>query len=548
MKKIMMICVAVAAWVGAFAADNNTLSLGSVKTIAGAQNVVLTVNMANRNSVSDLQFDLVLPSGVSVMTGSGGTPLISVSTGRGTTSAHSVSTKVQSDGSLRVVCTSSSGTAFTGTSGAVLNISLSISSTISTGDKTILLKNIVLSDQNASYTPKKVSGTLTVQPVAVLTFILEGETLSRDTVVVGTAIAAPAVAERTGYTFSGWGDVPALMPNYNLTFTATYTLNHYVVLFTADGKEVSRDTLAYGSAITSALTPQAPAREGYTFLRWDSVPATMPAHDVECVAVYAINSYVISFVADGNEVSSDTLQYGAAITAPAAPQKEGYTFLRWDSVPATMPAHDVECAAVYAVNSYIVRFVANGMVLSRDTLAYGTAITSELTPQAPAREGFTFLRWDNLPATMPAHDVTATADYSYNKYLISFLVDDAVVETDSVFYYDFINLPEDPGKDGYTFVGWQEQLADSAAATVWIGEDYLMPAHDVVAVAVFTQDAIRGDVNGDDAVNSSDAVAIYNIIAQGAAGGDEDKADLNNDGVVNSSDVVEVFNIIAAKD
>lgn len=609
MKKIIMMCVAITMWAGAFAADNNTLSISPVRTVAGARNVELTVNMSNTNSVSDLQFDLVLPTGVSVATGSNGSGRISLSSGRDGANAHSVTTRTQSDGSVRVVCTSQSATAFTGNSGAVLSISLNIDANIAIGDKTIQLKNIVLSDRNGSYTPKAVKGTLTVQAVAVLTFMLDGQQLSCDTLVAGTPITVPTVAGREGYTFSGWGEVPSVMPNYDLTLTATFLINHYAILFVADGKEVSRDTLDYHSAITtptaphkegytfvgwgnvdatvpahdctytaqyspntyvltfvadsdivrrdsvvytttvsSGLIPQAPAKEGYSFVRWDSLPATMPAHDVECVAVYEINSYVISFVANGLEVKSDTLAYGFAITAPAAPQKEGYTFVGWGDVAATVPAHDCTYTAQYSVNNYILSFIADGQSIKSDTIAYGSDITSAVLPQAPAKEGYTFLRWDSLPAIMPAHDVECMAVYSLNKYQISFLMDDAVYETDSLCYGDTIILPTDPEKEGYTFAGWQEQLTDSTAAPVWIGEGYVMPPADVVAVAVFTQNAIHGDVNGDDTVNSSDAVAVYNVISSGAAAGDVNKADLNNDGVVNSTDVVEVFNVIAAGD
>lgn len=545
MKKIIMMCVAITMWAGAFAADNNTLSITPVRTIAGARNVELTVNMTNANSVSDLQFDLVLPTGVSVANGTNGSANISMNSGRDGASAHSVSTRTQSDGSLRVVCTSQSGTAFTGNSGAVLSINLNIDAGIAIGDKTIQLKNIVLSDRNGSYTPKAVKGTLTVQAVAVLTFMLDGQQLSRDTVVVGTPITAPTVAGREGYTFSGWGEVPSVMPNYDLTLTATFTINHYAILFVADGKEVSRDTLDYHSAITA---PTAPQKEGYTFVGWGNVDATMPAHDCTYTAQYSVNNYVLTFVADSQSIKRDSIAYATAITSallPQAPAKEGYSFLRWDSVPATMPAHDVTIEAVYAIRSYVIRFVADSLEVECDTIVYRGAVTA---PAATEKMGYTFLRWDSLPATMPAHDVECVAVYSPNKYRVSFLVDDTVFEADSVCYGDTIALPIDPEKEGYTFVGWQQQLADSTAAPVWIEQGYVMPAGDVVAVAVFTQNAIHGDVNGDDTVNSSDAVAVYNVISSGAAAGDVNKADLNDDGVVNSSDVVEVFNVIAAGD
>lgn len=59
--------------------------------------------------------------------------------------------------------------------------------------------------------------------------------------------------------------------------------------------------------------------------------------------------------------------------------------------------------------------------------------------------------------------------------------------------------------------------------------------------------SIEGDVNDDGTVNSSDVVAIYNHISEGAdaSGITVAKADVNTDGSVNSSDAVAVYNIIS---
>ena len=53
------------------------------------------------------------------------------------------------------------------------------------------------------------------------------------------------------------------------------------------------------------------------------------------------------------------------------------------------------------------------------------------------------------------------------------------------------------------------------------------------------------DVNSDGTVNSTDVVALYNIIGKG--GGDAEqkpRADVNGDGIINSADVVTVYNYI----
>ena len=63
----------------------------------------------------------------------------------------------------------------------------------------------------------------------------------------------------------------------------TYRRHHYTVTFdTAGGSEIAPITQDYGTAIT---TPADPTREGYTFIGWDkAIPTTMPAENITITA------------------------------------------------------------------------------------------------------------------------------------------------------------------------------------------------------------------------------------------------------------------------
>ena len=63
--------------------------------------------------------------------------------------------------------------------------------------------------------------------------------------------------------------------------------------------------------------------------------------------VWNTNKYTITFDTNGgSEIAPITQDYGTAITAPADPTREGYTFIGWDkAIPETMPAENITLKA-----------------------------------------------------------------------------------------------------------------------------------------------------------------------------------------------------------
>ena len=121
----------------------------------------------------------------------------------------------------------------------------------------------------------------------------------------------------------------------------------------------------------------------------------------------------------GDEVIvADSLEYMSAIVVPEAPEKEGHTFNGWGEVADSVPASDLTYEGSYSVNSYLLTYMVDGETVQSDSIAYGTAITA-LTE--PTKESYTFLGWigDTYEA-MPAHDVTyiANIDDAINNLMI----------------------------------------------------------------------------------------------------------------------------------
>ena len=170
----------------------------------------------------------------------------------------------------------------------------------------------------------------------------------------GTLATRPdAPAATLDYTFGGWNKADGTAWDYasdkvtdNITLYAKWAANTYTITFdTAGGSEIAPITQDYGTVITA---PEAPTREGYTFIGWDKeIPTTMPAENMTVTAQWEINQYTITFdTAGGSEIAPITQDYGTVITAPEAPEREGYTFIGWDkAIPETMPAENITLKA-----------------------------------------------------------------------------------------------------------------------------------------------------------------------------------------------------------
>lgn len=300
----------------------------------------------------------------------------------------------------------------------------------------------------------------------VVKFVVDGTTMSEQTLEYEAKIEIPSVPEKEGYTFSGFGEVDETVPARDVTYNGSYIANKYKVTFIADGKVVSETELEYGTEI---ILPNAPVKEGYTFVGWGDVAKIVPAHDVTYTAEYKVNSYKLTYEVDGVIYHSENVAFGTTITPLAAPQKEGKTFSGWSEIPATMPAHDVKITGSFSVNSYMVKFIVDDKIIYEQSQAYGSKI---VVPSVDEKEGYTFSGFGEVDETVPAHDVTYIGSYVVNKYKVTFIADDKVVSETEMEYGTEITIPDAPFKEGHTFVGWGDV-------------DKTVPAHDVTYTAEY---------------------------------------------------------------
>ena len=223
----------------------------------------------------------------------------------------------------------------------------------------------------------------------------------------GTLATRPdAPAATPGYTFGGWNKADGTAWDYasdkvtdNITLYAKWTANTYTITFdTAGGSEIAPITQDYGTVITA---PEAPTREGYTFIGWDKeIPTTMPTENMTVTAQWEINRYTITFdTAGGSEIAPITQDYGTAITAPEAPTREGYTFMGWDTeIPTTMPAENITLKARWKDNEKPTGEIVIGTnkwqeFLNKLTFGLFFKDTQEVTINAADNSGTVFISY-----------------------------------------------------------------------------------------------------------------------------------------------------------
>ena len=301
----------------------------------------------------------------------------------------------------------------------------------------------------------------------------------------------------TGYHFVRWSDGVTDNPyvfivNKDLQLTAEFAPNQYTMTFVQENG--AENIVLTQDYATSLTAPSAPVRTGFTFKGWQpEVPATIPAEDQTFTAQWERNSYTLTFMSDGATVQSSRVLYESPVTAPSDPSKVGYTFTGWSpAVAETMPAEDVTYTAQFTINQYTMTFMIGDEVVKTVTLDFGTVIE---VPEVPEKEGHTFTGWGDVPETVPATDLTFTGEYSKNKYIIRYYVGNEIVAEDEVLYGAEVLLRESlpEGVDG--------------KLESWEGEIYeTMPAHDIEYHAVIA--------DGIQSVESSEQFGVWTLGGQ----------------------------------
>ena len=292
----------------------------------------------------------------------------------------------------------------------------------------------------------------------------------------GKHATAPDDPTKEGHTFAGWTDGTQTLSKTQIDekqiaeatdYTAVFETNSYVVSFQANGVAENK-SVVFGHPV---LEPNEPTRDGHDFAgwfigegsRWRFETDTMPAKDITLYANWDIRQYTVAFYEqDGMTLIGlpQTVNWGSAAVLEAAPVVMGYAFDGWvlsgsDTSEADSLINvreNINAAASYIKDGFTVTFVDDmGRVIDTDGVCAGGSATP---PNAPDKEGYTFIGWDASLDSI-SDNITVTAQYEINSYTVRFVDEDGgELSVQNVNWNASAIAPAHPNREGYAFTGW----------------------------------------------------------------------------------------------
>lgn len=135
-------------------------------------------------------------------------------------------------------------------------------------------------------------------------YIVDGQMYKDVTIPIGESIFPEEIPQKEGHSFSGWSEIPTIMPAEDVTVTGSFTINKYKLIYKVDDDVYKTYEVEYADAITPE---PALMKEGYTFSGWSEIPEMMPAHDVTITGSFTFVDAIKDVITDDSEYKIYTL-------------------------------------------------------------------------------------------------------------------------------------------------------------------------------------------------------------------------------------------------
>lgn len=287
-----------------------------------------------------------------------------------------------------------------------------------------------------------------------------------------------------------------------LILYAVWSPNSFPITLDPNGGELGADaasvvTMHYGEPVGELPEP---TRYGYDFNGWSykkdaegtkisqSDSADILADYETIYALWKTKQITVSFDFNNGtptdpDVTGIMVNYGSTYGNMISAVRDGYSFDGWytEETGGNKVENDTEVTreenhtlyAHWTANTYTVMFDTNGGSFTDNTTSKPATQTYDAKyqlPDVPARTGYTFAGWytDKSGGTKVesdtdvklAYDHTLYAQWTANTYTVTFVANGgSFTGNESEYtitrcYGDKYQVPEDPTREGYAFVGW----------------------------------------------------------------------------------------------
>lgn len=275
----------------------------------------------------------------------------------------------------------------------------------------------------------------------------DGRVLKEEKVKNESDVIAPTASEKEGYVFICWAKeqlsdgVIVMKPEYE-------RLQYKVEFKDFDGNTIKLQNVFYND---SAVCPDAPEREGYTFVGWDK-KFTNVKENLVVNPIYEIKTFIVKFYnQDGSIYKEVNVKYGESLDDVILTDTNSHLFKGWDREYINIVS-DLEIRPIFEKRTYTVTFVDDeGNILKTEQVKHG----EDAEGLKPEKKGyFTFVGWDKTLYEI-TEDTTITAIYEQLEHKIAFYDGNEKLDLGLNSYKEGeeVALPI-YNKEGYQFDGW----------------------------------------------------------------------------------------------
>lgn len=259
-------------------------------------------------------------------------------------------------------------------------------------------------------------------------------------------------------------DLSTYQITQNTKFVANVTLK-YLVTFNVDGSEYSKQVIIKDNKIES---PETPTKDGYEFDGW-----SINGVDIIDLSTFNVTEHItfnaiftklhtVTFMVEDKVVSTQSVRNGEFATNVEVENTDYKVFNGWkvNNTLIDVGSYKITSATTIIADitySYDVKFLVDNETFNSQIIVKNK---NAIIPTEPTKQGYEFDGWtlDGVNIIdVSKYNITSNTNFiaKFTKiYEVNFVIDDEIVDSQSVRNGNFANFISSPNQNCREFLGW----------------------------------------------------------------------------------------------